>query len=1589
MATTIEQLVVLDEALVPSTKRLRIGRSNFRLPSDIQSKEPTLQVGYDEFWATAYVHQHSIKFKMESKKNIVDMEAFKEMLHISPRVPGQSFDDLPFEEEILDFLRFLGHSAQIKTLTDVNINKLFQPWRSFAAVINNCLTGKSSGFDSFRHQNTQQYGTILPIELTNEDIRNTKAYKEYYACATREAAPKLKASARRKRGGSDSSTTPPTAAASPRPITTVAAAPRLIAAAKGKQPARATSPNDPSKVERTEMKELVQDGGSKPGVPDVPSDDSEEEISWNSSDDEDVDDQDKGRDDDEGEKNDESDADDDVQDDAERDDDDDGDDDEEEIAKLDKQEDTESGEGDDEETETDGENSKDNGNSKEGQRLRVSEEQRLIEEEEVDELYRDQESSSVSSFVTSMLNPISDAGVESIFTTASSPIEPLQTSTPIMTPSTIATITTSSDEPIPSTTIPSATNQFAEAVSNIPGIVHQYMTKKITEAVQEAVQIQTDRLQDSFQRENDEFLRTIDENMKKIIKGQVKSQVKEPVSRIISRIKEFVNAQLEAEVLTRSSHSSRTSYAVAADLIEMEPKKILIEKMEGNKSIQRSDEQQNLYKAMVDAYEAYKTILESYGDTAILKRRRGDDDDQEGPSAGSDRGSKGRREGGEPESASTPSEPATRSASRSTTETQSRHMSASESAFAEEPVQTTCQMDEPPHPVFETELEYHLEEVYKATTDQLDWVNPEDYGHIKWIEDLVPRTMWIQEPLNYDKHALWGVSHWGRKRQQFYGFTVNRESALDVYSKRRIIAVTDLKIVKWHNYKHLDWISVRRDDDKIYKFKEGDFKRLRLQDIEDMLLLLVQGKLSNLTVKERFAFNVSLRMFTRSIVIQRRMEDLQLRVEIYQKRLNLTNPDTKGDKDRAAAMIQSIDKMLKTRRIMKSLERFVRGRLYGKKEKSEKLGRVPTEMELILEHTQQGISYEVSVSAEGVEELKRNDQIKGVKKEPLLIHSAETGSIHTLSETLSYCLDNDDDDDDDEEEISKVDEQEATESDDEDDGNSDDDQGLRISEEERIQEEEKADELYRDVDINQGRGLQVSQDIEDYHVTLTTVQPDGQQESLSVSSFVTSMLNPTSDAGVESIFTTASSPIAPLPTTTPIMTPSTIATITTSSDAPIPLTTIPSTVLENLPTFDSVFRFEDRVKSLEVNFSEFMQTNQFADAVSKISENDEFLRTIDENMKKIIKGQVKSQVKEQVSRILPRIEESVNAQLEAEVLTRSSNSSRTSYAVVADLTEMELKKILIEKMEGNKSIQRSDEQRNLYKDLVDAYEADKTILESYGDTAILKRRREDDDDQEGPSAGSDRGSKRRREGGEHESASTPSEPTTRSASRSTTGTQSRQMSASESAFAEEPVQTTCQMDEPPHPVFECVEDQPIVQTSQHPEWFSQPRKPPTPDRYWNKTLPAIQGNAQTWISDLAKQADSRSSFNELIDTPIDFSNFIMNRLCVDTLTPELLAGPTFELMRGSCTSLTELEYHLKEVYKATTDQLDWVNPEGQPYPHNLLQPLPLIPDNRGRRVIPFKHFINNDLEYLQGGASSRKYTTSVTKTKAADYGHIK
>ncbi|GJY83795.1 hypothetical protein Tco_0497171 [Tanacetum coccineum] len=562
------------------------------------------------------------------------------------------------------------------------------------------------------------------------------------------------------------------------------------------------------------------------------------------------------------------------------------------------------------------------------------------------------------------------------------------------------------------------------------------------------------------------------------------------------------------------------------------------------------------------------------------------------------------------------------------------------------------------------------------------------------------------------------------------------------------------------------------------------------------------------------------------------------------------------------------------------------------------------------------------------------------------------------------------------------------------------------SNEEATYEEDQGTEAVKNTNTDLDGRDKVMTDVEDTHVTLTPVNPDGQQQSSSVSSgFASEHAAPNQDTGVDDIFRQHTEATSLVDTSvTAIMEPSFTAQINRpptphpiviqTQQPPIltPATTTSSS-LQNLPNFASLFGFDNRLKALEDNFSELRQTNQYAEALAQFlsrestTANQQFLDSIDDGMKKIIK----EQVKKEVSKIIPKVEKFVTDQLESEVLVRSSKEANTSHAVAANLSELELKKILIDKMEANNSINRSDIQKQLYKALVEAYEADQILLDTYGDTVTIKRPRDGADDDEEPSAGTDRGSKRRRSGKEPASTSAPSETITKTAGKTTsTGTKTHTKSASQSAPAGDAMHSTDVFKGPADQEFETgVQDEQAEEEVQHlPDWFQKPTRQPSPDHAWNTSVPAVHESVQPWLSNLAQQ-DPRESFDELTDSTFDFSAFVLNRLNVQTLTPELLAGPTFELMKGTCKSLTELEYFCEEVYKATTEKLDWINPEGRQYPHDLRQPLPLVPNSQGRRVIPFHHFINNDLEYLRGGVSSRKYSTSVTKTTAADYGHIK
>ncbi|GJT91152.1 hypothetical protein Tco_1079997 [Tanacetum coccineum] len=591
---------------------------------------------------------------------------------------------------------------------------------------------------------------------------------------------------------------------------------------------------------------------------------------------------------------------------------------------------------------------------------------------------------------------------------------------------------------------------------------------------------------------------------------------------------------------------------------------------------------------------------------------------------------------------------------------------------------------------------------------------------------------------------------------------------------------------------------------------------------------------------------------------------------------------------------------------------------------------------------------------------------------------------------LSVLFESSKEDDDDEVNVSEDDDDEARqddvvneeESDEESNDTSNEDideevQGAIIEEEEMDEEathkEDESNELYKDVNVNlEGRdtemidvplpNVQGTQVTEDTHVIITTpVNPVGQHQSSSVSSgFVSNMLNPSPDTGIDTIFalnTEATSLVDVLVTTIaepPLLSATTLPPpptplITNLQQTPVPTpATAPSSSLQDLPNFGSLFGFDHRLKTLETDFSEFKQTNQFAEAVSSIprivdaylaNKMHEAVKTVD---------QVKEQVKAQVSKIFPEIDKTVNEQLKAEVMTRSSTESKTSLAIAANLSKLELKKILIDKMESNKSIHRSDEKKNLYKALVDAYENDKLILDTYEDIVSFKRRRDDEDKDEEPSARSNRGSKRRRAGKEPESTSVPKEKTSKTSGKSYEESKSQHKIAGESVQTEEPMHTTKDLEEPAHQEFETgvIEDQHNEETPQFPD------------------------------CSLAQKEDLRESFNKLMDTPLDFLTFVMNRLKVDTLTLELLTGPTFELMKGSCKSLVELEYLFEEVYKETTEQLDWNNPKGK---LTNLTVEERIAFNVSLRMFSRSIVIQRRVEYLQLGVKSYQKKLNITK----------
>ncbi|GKC75919.1 hypothetical protein Tco_1126693 [Tanacetum coccineum] len=548
MDTTKAQQKALDDALVAPENRLMIRKCNQRLSSTLKSNEPTIQVALDalkltpfynafevfadvpeiymqEFWATVTKHHYSLRFKLNGKSHTLNVDNFRDMLKICPKLLGQKLEEPPFEEEILSHKRSWTYCGKTTGLERLRLslenkdskknNDMFYP--RFTKVIVDYFMAKDpsisrrnkmfwhtakddSMFTTIRviskHQDTQIYDANLPQHLTNQAMLESEAYKTYHEYATGEKTPKPK----KKKADSESS--------------------------PKEKPGDGVDTLSKVLDEQPQKKSGTDEGaGDKPEVPNVPKYNSNsEEESWTFSDGDD--DEDVNEDSDAHDDSDENESDDKGNDFVHP-----------NLSTYTPNDQDEEENAEDEEKAEDDEDMIDAGMT-EAHATKDTEDAN-VNLTAVTHVVQ-QQSSSVSDLVSKFINPSTDE------VTATTKIPPTMTTT--YQPSTLnihsfQTPVTTTLTTFPTITFPEIpnfaslfgfdqrvtvleselsmlkkSNPFTESISSIPGIVDKYLATKIKEAVDVAVQLKSDKLREKAQAKNQDFINSLDSNMTKIIK---------------------------------------------------------------------------------------------------------------------------------------------------------------------------------------------------------------------------------------------------------------------------------------------------------------------------------------------------------------------------------------------------------------------------------------------------------------------------------------------------------------------------------------------------------------------------------------------------------------------------------------------------------------------------------------------------------------------------------------------------------------------------------------------------------------------------------------------------------------------------------------------------------------------------------------------------------------------------------------------------------------------------------------------------------------------------------------------------------------
>nr|GEX09954.1 hypothetical protein [Tanacetum cinerariifolium] len=868
MSSITAQQTKLDLDLIPKENRLDIRKWNGRIPCGLTLREPTFQVVLDaialtpcypaflitadvpevymhQFWNFVYKHDTFYIFKLDKKKRFKHtLEVFKDIFWICPRVPGRDFDALPSEEDIMSFLRELGHTGEINSLNDSS-NEESKAYTTYIGYAIGVVPPKISR--KFKKASPSNKDSDL-VPVDEEPVTKRK---------------------RVKRSVKKSLTKPATCI--------VIRDPPVETKSKRKEKVDVTCAMELNcylKVDKITPTITSEGTDDKPGFPDVTEDDSTESDSesWGNDEDDKNDDNDS-----ENEGNDEE------------------------------------NKSDDDKTPSDSEKDLDFEQDTNGSESDSKSNQQEYEEEVKDD--DDEDDDDKSKEIVSLLDVHVHHEVPRIHTSTLLivPVLVIPEASPvcISIPQSSQTFTS----PLLQTTpTPPPTIETTHILSTILDFASVFRFNKrfialeqdVDELKKNPLHTQVTALVDEYLdtkmgATREEFMNFLSASLTDRITNQVRNQLPQILPEEVSNfappvIEKMIEELLNQVNLAKASFQQQSTYDADATLTKFELKKILIDKMNTSES----------YMTAPEHRECYDDNDKDKGPSARLdqgfKKRKTSKDEE--PTIEFEVGDTGTSQGQEGNMGNDDVEPRKESASR--------HFSSYilnglqiENLTKEILLGPAFKLLKGTHSNY-AKLEYDFEECYKALLEKLDWENSEG--------DDYPFDLFKPLPLilrgNHPRNRLINPS-----RDDVADFTI----VLRMFTKSLVIQkrVEDLQLVV-ESYKKQ--INITKPDTTKPDLK----KRHPYTPYKDPQgFIYVDDYKRNMLIRSDELCKFSDGTLTRLLSL---LKDITSNIdtEYFLKRRWST-----FEKKRAHFMIKDINKLLKERRMMRSFEKLVGGRLYG------------------------------------------------------------------------------------------------------------------------------------------------------------------------------------------------------------------------------------------------------------------------------------------------------------------------------------------------------------------------------------------------------------------------------------------------------------------------------------------------------------------------------------------------------------------------------------------------------------------------------------------------------------------------------------